>query len=189
MLRVQEQIARRRAELSQPHIAPLTAFARSLRERTGDEIPDFDPWDGGVDAQALFLFEKPGPQASSSGFISRDNDDKTAENTFNFMRSAAIPRKQTCLWNIVPGWNGTIKLKADELRSGAAALTQLLDLLEDLKVVVLVGKRAANAWLKVGNASIPTIESAHPSARNYAFSRKAWDEIPTRWSEARQFFR
>ena len=41
-----------------------------------DEVPDFDPLDGGVEARALFLFEKPGRMTagqSGSGFISRDN--------------------------------------------------------------------------------------------------------------------
>jgi hypothetical protein len=48
-------------------------------------VPDFDPLDGGVNAQVLFLLEKPGPMAAEdgkragSGFISRDNDDGTAE--------------------------------------------------------------------------------------------------------------
>ena len=57
----------------------------------------FDPRDGGIRAQALFLFEKPGPKANASGFISRDNDDPTAENIFRFMNQAGIPRKKTCL--------------------------------------------------------------------------------------------
>jgi hypothetical protein len=44
----------------------------------------------------LFLFEKLGPmtaEAGGSGFISRNNDDPTAEATFRFMEQAKIPRK------------------------------------------------------------------------------------------------
>jgi len=34
----------RKAMLSQPHIAPLTAYAAELRQRPDVEVPDFDPW-------------------------------------------------------------------------------------------------------------------------------------------------
>src|SRR5690242_12415653 len=78
---------RRRAMLTLPHVAPLTAYAAELRLRSSVEVPEFDPLDGGVDARVLFLLEKPGPMTadgsrfsgrSGSGFISRNNDDPTA---------------------------------------------------------------------------------------------------------------
>jgi hypothetical protein len=63
----------------------LTDYAASLRERGSIEVPEFDPSDGGVEARALLLLEKPGRMTaevgsgkrSSSRFISRDNDDPT----------------------------------------------------------------------------------------------------------------
>lgn len=190
LLRDPAQIARRRLELAEPHIKPLTQFAQSLRERGYGQVPDFDPWDGGIAAQALFLFEKPGPKAFASGFISRNNDDPTAEHTFNFLRQAEISRRATCLWNTVPGWNGTRKLTSKELKQGAAALCELIPLLHNLKVVVLVGKRAANCWSKFGNLErLPSIVSAHPSPINFAFARDTWNEIPTCWAKAREFLR
>src|SRR5690348_5073585 len=80
---------KRKAMLDLPHVAKLTAYTAELR-RDGKEVPEFDPLDGGTNAQVLFLFEKPGPMTAESGirtgsgFISRDNDDPTAEATFNF---------------------------------------------------------------------------------------------------------
>ena len=54
-------------------------------------VPDFDPLDGGIETRTLFLFEKPGRMTADgfarrfgSGFISRNNDDQTAEATFAF---------------------------------------------------------------------------------------------------------
>jgi len=71
---------RRRAKLSEPHITRLTAYAAKLRGFGKGEVPDFDPLDGGDNARALFLFEKPGPKTSEaqggSGFISRNNISK-----------------------------------------------------------------------------------------------------------------
>jgi hypothetical protein len=37
-----------------------------------------------------------------SGFISRNNDDRTAEATWDFMEEARIPRAATVTWNVVP---------------------------------------------------------------------------------------
>ena len=51
---------RRKSMLSLPHVAPLATYAAKLRERGSVEVPEFDPPDGGIDAQVLFLFEKPG---------------------------------------------------------------------------------------------------------------------------------
>lgn len=99
---------RRKRMLNLPHIAPLTAYAAKLRARASVEVPDFDPLDGGKNAQVLFLFEKPGPMTAAngkrigSGFISRNNDDATAEATFNFMKQAHIPRTRTVIWNVIP---------------------------------------------------------------------------------------
>ena len=106
--------SRRKAMLDLPHIAPLTDFATRLRERGSVEVPEFDPLDGGISARVLFLFEKPGPMTAEggkrvgSGFISRNNDDATAEATFHFMQQAAIPRKSTVTWNVIPWWNDRV---------------------------------------------------------------------------------
>ena len=50
-------LASRLNELEQAHIAPLTEFVRRLRDEIGPEaeIPFFDPWDGGTNAEVLFL--------------------------------------------------------------------------------------------------------------------------------------
>jgi hypothetical protein len=96
--------AARRAQLSEPHVAPLTAFVEALRAEVGPRanISDFDPWDGGVEAEILYLLEAPGPRAVASGFISRNNPDETAKNFFQLNAEAKIPRKRTITWNVVP---------------------------------------------------------------------------------------
>ena len=73
-----------------------------------------------------------------SGFISRDNDDPSAEATFNFMRDAGIPRDFTILWNVVPWWNRSRNISRDELREGVDCVTELIDLLPYLRAVVFV---------------------------------------------------
>ena len=96
-------------QLQEPHIAPLTAFVESLRAEAGPDatIPYFDPWDGGVQAEILFLLEAPGRKAVDSSFVSRNNPDVTAKNFFELNLTAGIPRKRSIIWNSVPWYIGT----------------------------------------------------------------------------------
>ncbi|MDQ2954782.1 MAG: uracil-DNA glycosylase [Pseudomonadota bacterium] len=176
---------RRRAMLGLPHMVELTKFAAKLRSR-GLEVPDFDPLDGGVRARALFLFEKPGPMTAKagsgkrvgSGFISRNNDDSTAEAIFDFMQQAEIARDQTILWNVIPWWNGTRAVTKSELRDGVSRVKELIDLLPNLRAIALVGKKAAEAESLLESTRLPLFNSSHPSPLVRARSPERWLAIP-----------
>ncbi len=192
-----EQVrAERRAMLGLPHIEPLARFATDLRSRLGVEVPDFDPMDGGIRARLLFLKEKPGPMTSASrlgrvgsGFISRDNDDPTAESTFRFMEVAGIRRQDTVLWNVVPGWNGTRKITKQELVDGAAEVRNLMALLPDIEVVVLVGKKAAKAEPLLAGMGVAIFHSLHNSPLVRASRPADWARIPEVWAAAARALR
>ncbi len=70
--------------LYEPHVEDLTRFVNDMRtaEERGRDIPYFDPFDGGVNARCLFLFEAAGGKAVASGFASRNNCDSSARNFF-----------------------------------------------------------------------------------------------------------
>src|SRR5687768_17686660 len=82
----------RLAALSEPHIAPLAAFVKRLRQAAGhvEGVPDFDPLDGGVLAECLFVLEAPGGRAVRSGFVSRNNPDETAKNFYLLNQEAGL---------------------------------------------------------------------------------------------------
>jgi hypothetical protein len=177
---------RRRAMLNAPHIKPLTGYAAKLRERGNVEVPDFDPLDGGTDALALFLFEKPGPMTAEgigSGFVSRNNDDPTAEATFEFMLRTEIPRETTVLWNVIPWWNGTRKVTSVELREGVECVKQLIELLPKLRAVVLVGQKAAKARPHLAGNRVAVFSSDHPSPIVRARWPERWQSIATDWAK------
>lgn len=189
MLREKENVAARRLELRDPHIVKLTNFSRSLRRRDLGHIPDFDPWDGGVNAKALFLYEKPGPKAFASGFISRNNDDPTAEISFKFLQLAGLERRDVVAWNVIPGWNGTMKVTSTELLKGLQCLEELTELLVRLKVIILVGQNAARAK-KLLEATLPKVailQSYHPSPKVRACAPEKWKAIPTVWAQAKRY--
>lgn len=177
--------------LREPHVAPLTTYAATLRDRNMGEVPNFDPLDGGIDARVLFLFEKPGPKTSEagggSGFISRNNDDPTAEATFGFMQEANIPRKITVTWNVIPWWNSTRGITSEELRRGAACVAELSDLLPQLRVVIFVGVKAAQARPYLDSRSLQLLTSDHPSPLVRAKFPDRWRSIPVHWANVHQF--
>src|SRR5437899_11651722 len=90
-----EACAAQTKQLREPHIAPLTVFVEALRAQVGPDlrIPNFDPWDGGIDADILYLLEAPGTKAVLSGFISRNNPYYTAKNFLELDAEAEVSRK------------------------------------------------------------------------------------------------
>lgn len=174
--------------LDLPHVAPLTAYAAKLRECGSVEVPDFDPLDGGTEAQVLFLFEKPGPMTAKngkrmgSGFISRNNDDPTAEAIDHFMQQARIPRTLTIIWNVIPWWNNTIKVTNEERREGAKSVLELIGLLPNLRAVVMVGRNATAALPYLENRGLVLFTSDHPSPRVKARWPERWKAIPSEWA-------
>jgi uracil-DNA glycosylase len=119
------------------------------------------------------LFEAPGRRATvvqGSGFISADNNDGSAANIWNLLEDAGVDRsREIVAWNVVPWYIGSEqRIRAatpDDLSEARAALEELLSLLPDLRVVILFGKPAGEAWEQVG-LEIPTIRAPHPSPRN-----------------------
>lgn len=153
-----------------PHIAPLTAFVDQLRDHTGmgRAIPYFDPLDGGVNARCLLLLEAPGRQAVKSGFVSRNNPDPTAKNWLLLLEEAGLRREDTVIWNVVPwyvGEEGRIRaVRRSDVDKALQYLRELLGLLLNLRVVVLVGRKAQLA--KKDIARFPNLqfrETLHPS--------------------------
>lgn len=179
--------------LNQPHVERLTRYVHELRAQGLGEVPYFDPLDGGVEARVLFLFEKPGRMTSGtdgvgSGFISRNNDDRTAEATFRFMVEAGIPRELTVTWNVVPWWNGNRGVLSGELQRGIREVKNLIRLLPQLRAVVFVGKKAnkARRYLESSPRSrLAFFSSPHPSPIVRATRRGQWESIPDDWAKVK----
>jgi len=142
------EVDARTALLHQPRILRLTTFVEELRSKMGQtkEVPYFDPLDGGIEAECLFLLEAPGRRAIKSGFISRNNPDETAKNWFELNREATIPRERTISWNIVPWYIGSsVKIRPasnKDIWDGLSYLDCLIALLPRLRIVALVGRKA-----------------------------------------------
>lgn len=169
------EVARKLALLDKQHVKPLSGFVRRLRaERGGDEsIPWFDPTEAGTGARILILLEAPGRRATAgqgSGFISPDNNDGSAQNMWKLLQAAGVNRRREIVaWNVIPWYIGSVSrvrgARPEDIHEAHEALIRLVRLLPDVRVVVLLGKAAADAWELVG-VDMPAIRAPHPSPRN-----------------------
>jgi uracil-DNA glycosylase len=166
-----EERESRHAMLLLDHVAPLARLVQQMRQVKGPEfgIPHFDPLDGGINAEILFLLEAPGPKAVASGFISRNNPDETAKNFFLLNVAAGIDRRCTVTWNAVPWYIGSgSKIRAatpSDVREADHWLKELLELLPRLRFVVFVGKKSLYARVLIQSVEPRLLlrEMPHPS--------------------------
>lgn len=163
-------------------VLPLEAWARDVEDRRRARLPDvivphFDPAEAGVSARALLLLEAPGPKTvpewGGSGFISVDNNDVTAQNTWNARNDAGL-HDHTLAWNILPWVMGraSVKPTSAELTQGAIELRGLLELLPDLQVIVLAGDKAKAGWDDnldhlIGDR-YRVLRTVHPAGQSFA---------------------
>jgi hypothetical protein len=66
------QLVERIRLIKSRHMTALNNYVEGLRAVFGD-VPNFDPFDGGVEARLLVLLETPGPSTAGIRFTSRDN--------------------------------------------------------------------------------------------------------------------
>lgn len=168
----EDEIKDRTNRVYEQHVLKLNVFVDELRERKGPDfyIPCFDPLDGGTNAKALFLLEAPGPKTKASGFISRNNNDLTAQYTFELHSAALISRQDAVLWNIVPWFiskEGKIRPpRNEEIKEGFKELLNLIELLPNLQCIVLAGKNAQKIepWLSMHfERDLRVFKTPHPS--------------------------
>lgn len=165
------EIARKRSLMDAERIRPLCALVDALRrEHPHAWIPYIDPTEAGTEARILRLMEAPGPGAvaerGGSGFVSADNDDPSALNSWMLLREAGIDRcHELVSWNAVPWYVGTPTRVASpsvaELRKALPALVRFLELLPHLRVVVLLGRKSQRAW-DIALREVPSLMRLKP---------------------------
>lgn len=143
------EVERKRARLTEPHVAALTQYVEALKVAKPDaQIPFFDPAEASIGARILLLLEAPGRRSAppmGSGFVSPDNNDQTAQNMWLLLRDAGIDRaRDVVTWNVVPWYIGDEQkireATREDLRESQDAIERLIGLLPQLRVVVLLGE-------------------------------------------------
>lgn len=184
--------------LNDKHILPLSRFVDTIRKERGltNEVPYFDPLDGGIYARCLFVHEAPGPKAVRiSGFISRNNPDQTANNFFLLNKEVFLPRVETVIWNIVPWYIGDTKkirtATVKDITSGLPYIDKLIELLSQIKAVVLVGRKAqrVETYLRKRWPDLKLFLSPHPSQTSLNCNKGSREQILTVLREVVKFLK
>ena len=148
-------LAAKQARLWEPHVAPLNRLVQRIVEAGKGDVPFIDPDSGGIAARVLFLLEAPARAAAhGSGMLSADNDDTTAAHVWEGYQLSGLPRGWGVHWNAVPWYVGKgEKIRAvtpAEVTEGLTWLSELLDLLPELRVVLAMGVPARKAVSLLG---------------------------------------
>lgn len=152
---------------------PLEALLSTLRSTKPEirDIPGFDPRNGNLSAKILLVLEAPGPGALAGGVISVDNNDPTARNLKKLLTDSNIRQEEIAIWNVVPWYCGSEDKKkiqppsAEDVEVGIGFLLELIDLLENLKVIVLVGRAARKAHIRLSAKTSARILSCHHTSQ------------------------
>jgi uracil-DNA glycosylase len=177
-------LAEKQARLNEPHVKPVQDLVHRVRKYSGDPaVPFVDPDSGGVNARVLFLLEAPAAAAAhGSTMLSPDNDDATAANIFRLYTESGLRRAQAIHWNAVPWYIGDGQriraAKRADVAEGNRWLTELIELLPDLRLVVAMGGAARDAfamWLLTEHSRLlHWLVVPHPSQRVKNVSPDSW---------------
>ncbi|GGK38135.1 hypothetical protein GCM10008955_35040 [Deinococcus malanensis] len=167
------QWPRKRGRLEKAYALPLTHYVQRLRQEHGhDNVPDFDPEDGGVSAKILLLLTSPSPHAlphSGSGFVSMENHDSTAQAVNKAVHSLLIGRMSFVLWNLVPWRTPSEKPTGNEVAAGLKELGELMKLLPNVQVVIATGTSASSVAEQIrpliGERHLMTCASPRPRGK------------------------
>jgi hypothetical protein len=172
-----------------PHIAPINEFVAALQDPEKEKwVPEVAPMHGGVDSEVLSLLRDPGPKTRNgfgSGFLCVENDDQTAERQCELFEEYGISPRRVLPWNAYP-WYINRAPRAVERDQGAVVLGNLIDLLPDLRVVLLQGNDAADVWRRLlkrrpsllAERRLAVAKSIHPG-RQALWTRDA-DQVAAR---------
>lgn len=116
-----------------------------------DEVghpPYVAPFYRGVDAPALAVLRDPGPKADAakgSCLLCVENDDVTSVRQLMFLAEAGIDPRDVMPWNAYP-WYINAKPDRAQLKAGTEPLRRVIEVMRELRVVLLLGTDAQAAW-------------------------------------------
>jgi len=173
-----------------PHAAPINHLVDELcHDHFRGWAPYVAPMYGGVKAKMLSILRDPGPATRDSRFLCIENDDSTAEAMYWLLEGVGIQAIDMVPWNAYP-WYINQAPSAEQMNAGIEPLNSLVDLLPDLKVVVLHGGDARSIWQRYKRKHRQHVEELEKRVKiiqTYHTSRQAfWHADPDERVRRRQ---
>jgi hypothetical protein len=137
-------------DLYAPHVKPLNKLVDELRVDWQRWMPHIAPLHAGVQARLMFLGSDPGPAPMATGrpyegLLSVEDDDASSARIGALLRAAGIDYSETTPWNAYP-WYTDHEPTGDQLKAGLEPLRRVLNLLDELEVLLLLGPAAERCW-------------------------------------------
>ncbi|PQZ92335.1 hypothetical protein CQ018_12605 [Arthrobacter sp. MYb227] len=186
-----------RAGARAPHVAPINALIDELTiAKDSVQLPYSAPWHGGIEASVLCVLNDPGERAGVPEFFCIRNPDRAADRLRHLMTEFEIAPEEISFWNGYPWPRETKKdLLPDEALEGGKALVEALSLMKNLKLLLLLGRKARDAAdavlpeLLAAHPEVQIIRSLHPLGAKSTVQRQAqkhlWEAVASRIEQAR----
>ncbi|ASN39567.1 hypothetical protein CGQ24_11425 [Arthrobacter sp. 7749] len=144
-----------------PHVAPINQLIEALRtHHDGVRLPLAAPWHGGINAPALIVLNDAGEPREETSFMCIRNPDRAADRQRHLMTEFDISPTDFCHWYGYP-WprlDPKRDLTPEQALAGGHALLEVMGLMRDLKMLLLLGRKAQDA----ADAVLPQLQAEHP---------------------------
>jgi hypothetical protein len=152
-------------DLYAPHVKAVNKLVDELRVDEQRWVPYVAPLHAGVMTRLLLVVDSPGAAPPGSGrpyeaMLGVEGDDAVSARLGALVKRAGIDVADTMVWGAFP-WYADDPVTTAEARAGVEPLRRVLELLEDLEVVVLVGKVAERTWRMLATAHPDDVPYAH----------------------------
>ncbi|MDO5745317.1 MAG: hypothetical protein Q4P23_12700 [Micrococcaceae bacterium] len=150
-----------KAGMEEAHVAPLNDLVLALgAAKGGVRLPFAAPWHGGIHAPALMVLNDAGEPREETTFMCIRNPDRAADRQRHLMTEFNIAPGDLCHWNGYPWPRAEPKrpLTPEQSLEGGRALLQVMELMVNLKILLLLGRMAQDA----ADAVLPELCSAYP---------------------------
>lgn len=155
------------------HVRPVNELVDRLRDVERGWLPYVAPCHGGVQGRILSVLRDPGPMTredGGSGLLCIENDDQTAERQATAFAEVGVDPRDITPWNAYPWYINRVPTAA-ELGAGVAPLVAVLELMPRIRVVLLQGRQARDAWKRLRrehpelerDRGLAVLDTYHPS--------------------------
>jgi len=165
----------------------LQKYRKYLMDEFDSSFPEFAE-EAVYTAPILALLQDPGnSDAENTGVCSIDNEDPTSTNQKEIIETeVGINREDIVFWNFFAPFDIGKDFGIESQERWAKEVEKLIDIMEELKVVVVCGEKAWKGMRFVKlDKKITLIAAPHPSSRGLA-QPKARDKLEEAWKRAKE---
>ncbi|MDA7688339.1 hypothetical protein N8753_01380 [Pelagibacteraceae bacterium] len=162
----------------------LKKYLSNLKEKTGYRFPSFDD-NASIKAEVLCVLQDPGHSGAERSLkCSLNNNDPTARRQRDEIKKVNISEDRILMWNFYAAFDLTINKKNNLF--WASQIDELIEILPNLKVIVVFGKKTWEGMFNIKNLKKITILSApHPSNRGMN-DDGASEKLPLTWKSVQE---